>query len=79
LGALVEYTMGQWSDGIGENLYQCPIHDEYDLLCLWSREVVLQCCPTAAVGAEYPAVEVTDEQRHAEPGAAADRRGTTAF
>ncbi len=61
LRALVEYTMGQWSDGIGENLYQCPIHSEYDLLCLWSREVVLQHCPTARLGPEYPAVEVSEE------------------
>jgi hypothetical protein len=61
LRALVSYTMGQWSDGIGENLYQHSIHDEYDILCLWSREVVLECCPAFAVGAEYPAVEVTEE------------------
>ena len=57
---LVSYTMGQWSDGIGENLFQCPIHDEYHFLCLWSKEVVLECWPRANVGAEYPAVEVTE-------------------
>jgi hypothetical protein len=61
LRALVSYTMGQWGDGIGENLYQCSIHDKYDLLCLWSREFVLQCCPTAVVGSEYPTVEITEE------------------
>ena len=59
LRALVSYTMGQWSDGIGENLYQCPIHDEYDLLCLWSEEVVKERWPTADVGNGYPIVEVT--------------------
>lgn len=61
LRALVEYTMGQWSDGIGENLYQLPIHDEYDLLCLWSLEVVRKGWPTATVGAEYPTVIITEE------------------
>jgi hypothetical protein len=60
LRALVEYTMGQWSDGIGENLFQCPIHTEYHFLCLWSKEVVLECWPVANVGGEYPAVEVTE-------------------
>jgi hypothetical protein len=59
LRALVSYTMGQWSDGIGENLYQCPIHDEYDILCLWSKEVVEQCWPSADLGKDCPTVEVT--------------------
>jgi len=27
--ALTEGAVPQWSDGIGENLYQYPIHDEY--------------------------------------------------
>lgn len=60
LRALVEYTMGQWSDGIGDNLFQNPIHPEYNFECLWSREVVLRRCPGARVGAEYPLVEVTE-------------------
>jgi hypothetical protein len=61
LRALVSYTMGQWSDGIGENLYQYPIHDEYRFLCLEAKEIVQQWCPTADVGPEYPAVEITEE------------------
>lgn len=61
LDALVSYTMGQWSDGIGNVLYQYSIHDEYDILCLWSKEVVQQCCPAFGAGDEYPAVEVTEE------------------
>ncbi|MDY3558543.1 hypothetical protein R5W23_005663 [Gemmata sp. JC673] len=61
LRALVEYTMGQWSDGIGDNLFQNSIHPVYSLECLWSREVVLSRCPGAHVGAEYPTVEVTEE------------------
>lgn len=61
LRALVSYTMGQWSDGIGNVLYQYSIHDEYDILCLWSKEVVQQCCPEFGVGAEYPTVEVAEE------------------
>ena len=59
LRALVLYTMGQWSDGIGENLEQCPIHDEYDLQCLWSKDVVEACWPVADLRKGYPAVEVT--------------------
>lgn len=56
--ALVSYTMGQWSDGIGENLEQCPIHDEYDLHCLWSGEVVRECWSEADLREGYPVVEV---------------------
>jgi hypothetical protein len=59
LRALVGYTMGQWSDGIGENLAQCPIHDDYDLLCLWSKEHVEWRCPTFHIDGAYPFVEVT--------------------
>jgi hypothetical protein len=61
LRALVGYTMGQWSDGIGENLFQCPIHPEYHFLCLWSKEVVFECWPGAEVGFDYPVVEVATE------------------
>jgi hypothetical protein len=61
LDALVSYTMGQWSDGIGNVLYQYSIHDEYDILCLWSKEVVQQCCPEFAVEGAYPTVEVIEE------------------
>jgi hypothetical protein len=50
---LVDYTMGQWSDGIGEN---------------WTRESAERCgyiimCLTAGdgVGPEYPSVEVIEE------------------
>jgi hypothetical protein len=60
LRALVSYTMGQWSDGIGENLFQCPIHDEYHFECLSSKEVTFKYWPAAPVGVEYPIVEVTE-------------------
>jgi hypothetical protein len=53
--------MVQWGDGIGENLTHCPIHDEYDILCLWSKEVVEEWCPTADVSNVYPTIEVTEE------------------
>lgn len=58
LRALVAYTMGQWSDGIGEGLNQYSIHDEYEFLCLWSKEVVEEYWPTADLRKGYPAVEV---------------------
>ena len=61
LRALVSYTVGQWSDGIGENLWCCPIHDEYGILCLWSAEDVRSHCPAAIVGPQYPTVEVAEE------------------
>ncbi|MGL4424313.1 MAG: hypothetical protein ACRCZF_26900, partial [Gemmataceae bacterium] len=50
LGLLVEYTMGQWSDGIGEN-WACLSPDK----CGYSIQ-----CQTAAdgLGPDYPTVEV---------------------
>jgi hypothetical protein len=58
--ALVAYTMGQWSDGIGENLWWCPIHPTYGILCLWSEGDVRRHCPAAVVGPQYPLVEVSE-------------------
>lgn len=50
---LVAYTMGQWSDGIGEN-WTCtsPKKCGYSIMCL---------TPGDGVGADYPAVEVVAE------------------
>jgi hypothetical protein len=49
LRLLVEYTMGQWSDGIGEN-WTCLSPDKcgFSIMCL-----------TDEVGPDYPAVEVS--------------------
>ncbi|MFO0847832.1 MAG: hypothetical protein U0871_04615 [Gemmataceae bacterium] len=48
--ALVEYTMGQWSDGIGEN-WTCESQDRcgFGIMCL---------TPGDDVGEDYPHVQV---------------------
>ena len=53
LRLLVEYTMGQWSDGIGEN-WTCSSSDKcgYSIMCL---------TPGDEVGPDYPAVDVIAE------------------
>jgi hypothetical protein len=53
LRLLVGYTMGQWSDGIGEN-WTCISPDKcgYLIMCLTARE---------GIGPGYPAVEVVAE------------------
>lgn len=53
LRLLVDYTMGQWSDGIGEN-WTCISPDRCGFLII---------CLTAGdeVGPDYPAVEVVGE------------------
>jgi hypothetical protein len=53
LRVLVEYTMGQWSDGIGEN-WSCSSQDKcgYSVMCLTAGD---------GVGPHYPAVEVITE------------------
>jgi hypothetical protein len=53
LRLLVEYTMGQWSDGVGEN-WACisPERCGYSIMCL---------TPGDGVGPDYPAVEVVAE------------------
>lgn len=53
LQALVEYTMGQWSDGIGEN-WACESAERcgYSIMCLTAGD---------GVGLEYPSVQVVDE------------------
>ena len=56
LRALLSYTLVCWGDGIGADR---PIHDEYDILCLGSRAMVEEWCPTVDVGAEYPTIEIT--------------------
>ena len=50
LRLLVDYTMGQWSDGIGEN-WMCISPDKcgYSVLCLTTRD---------NDGPKYPTVEV---------------------
>jgi hypothetical protein len=50
LRLLVDYTMGQWSDGIGEN-WTCISPDKcgYAIMCLTAGD---------GVGPDYPAVEV---------------------
>jgi hypothetical protein len=58
---LVEHTVAHWFNGVGRTLWLEPIHDEYDIRCLWSREAVTSHCPSVVVGAEYPAVEVSEE------------------
>ena len=53
LRLLVEYTMGQWSDGIGENWTCCsPEKCGYSIMCLTAGD---------GVGPDYPAVEVVAE------------------
>ena len=50
LRLLVEYTMGQWSDGIGENWVSISLDRcGYSIMCLTAGD---------GVGTEYPAVEV---------------------
>lgn len=53
LRLLVDYTMGQWSDGIGEN-WTCisPEKCGYTIMCLTTDD---------EVGSDYPAVEVVAE------------------
>jgi hypothetical protein len=53
LRLLVDYTMGQWSDGIGEN-WTCFSADKcgYTVMCLTAGD---------GVGPEYPTVEVIEE------------------
>jgi len=53
LRLLVDYTMGQWSDGIGEN-WTCSSPDKcgYSVMCLTAGD---------GVGPDYPAVEVVAE------------------
>jgi hypothetical protein len=53
LRLLVGYTMGQWSDGIGEN-WTCISPDRcgYSIMCLTAGD---------GVGPDYPAVEVVAE------------------
>jgi hypothetical protein len=53
LRLLVEYTMGQWSDGIGEN-WTCISPDKcgYSIMCLTAGD---------GVGPDYPAVEIVME------------------
>jgi hypothetical protein len=50
---LVEYTMGQWSDGIGEN-WTCFSADKcgYTVMCL---------TPEDRVARDYPSVQVLEE------------------
>ena len=52
LRLLVEYTMGQWSDGIGEN-WTCESADKcgYTVMCLDAADVA---------SPEYPTVEVVE-------------------
>jgi hypothetical protein len=52
LRLLVEYTMGQWSDGIGEN-WTCESASRcgYTIMCL---------TPGDGVGPDYPVVEVAE-------------------
>lgn len=51
LSLLIEYTMGQWSDGIGEN-WTCESASRYGytIMCLTPRE--------GSLPAPYPAVEI---------------------
>ena len=53
LRLLVDYTIGQWSDGIGEN-WMCSSADKcgYSIMCLTAGD---------GVGPDYPAVEVIAE------------------
>ncbi len=53
LRLLVDYTMGQWSDGIGEN-WTCnsPSRCGYSIMCLTGED---------EVGPDYPAVAVVGE------------------
>jgi hypothetical protein len=53
LQALVAYTMGQWSDGIGEN-WTCESEERcgFTIMCL---------TPGDGVGAGYPSVRVIEE------------------
>ena len=60
LRALLSYTLVLWGDEIGADLTHCPIHDEYDILCLGSRAAVEEWCPTVDVGAKYPTIELTE-------------------
>lgn len=53
LRLLVDYTMGQWSDGIGENWRCCsPDICGYSILCLTAGD---------GVGPNYPYVEIVSE------------------
>lgn len=53
LHLLVEYTMGQWSDGIGENWTGISTDRcGFSIMCLTDGD---------GVSSEYPAVEVTGE------------------
>lgn len=57
---LVDYTMGQWSDGIGEN-WTGESEDRcgFTIMCL---------TPGDGVDAEYPVVQVVEERRNAQGG-----------
>jgi hypothetical protein len=62
LGALVDHTVAHWFNGVGRTLWlEEPIHHEYDIRCLWSREAVASHCPSVVVGSEYPIVEMVEE------------------
>jgi hypothetical protein len=53
LQLLVDYTMGQWSDGIGENWAGIsPDKCGYSIMCLTAGD---------GVGPDYPAVEIVNE------------------
>jgi hypothetical protein len=50
LRLLVEYTIGQWSDGIGENWTCCSVDKcGYTIMCL---------TPGDGVGQDYPSVQI---------------------
>ena len=62
LRVLVEHTVAHWFNGVGRTLWlEEPIHDEYDIRCLWSREAVASRCPSVVVESDYPTVEVVEE------------------
>jgi hypothetical protein len=54
LQLLVRYTMGQWSDGIGEN-WTCESQDRcgYGIMCVTPGD--------RSVGPDYPSVQVIEE------------------
>lgn len=53
---LVACTKAFW--GEDEVLCQCPIHPEYDILCLWSKDLVREFDPKAVLSQEYPELDV---------------------
>jgi hypothetical protein len=53
LRALVAYTMGQWSDGIGEN-WTCERSDRCGF--------AIMCLSTAGESPDYPSVSIIDGQ-----------------